>query len=201
MKPLLHRLAHATSVTPNLHVRCRLQPAAFDVGASLTLLGGTAAATGPRPADRGGAPATRSQRHCPHRAGGTVAARAHRELVLDDRDGWVDWLDDLSLDCTDVEPTLLDELHALNIATVGDAPLARQALQQRFGNTLSEALAQAVGTQPTVLPYWTPANRFDAAVEFTDLARESKVTGCRGDAMLTDLSAHLSCARRRDTGI
>ncbi len=189
---LLHRLAHATSVlSPNLHI----SPGyglLLDVGASLTLLGGTAAALDRAQQIVAGLQLRAHSVIAPTALAARWLARAHRELVLDETDGWVEWLDDLSLDCTDFEPVLLDELHALNLATVGDVRrLPARALQQRFGNPLSEALAQAVGSQPTVLPYWTPPNRFDAAVEFTDLAREQSHWMPGVMQLLTDLSAYL----------
>ena len=172
---MLHRLAHAVSVlTPNVHV----SPGyglLLDVAASLRLLGGPAATV------------TRAQQIAeslqlrlhsvvaPTALGARWLSRAHRELVLDAGQPIAEWLDDLSLDCTDLDPALLAELHALNLSTVGDVHrLPERSLQQRFGATLMAPLSQAYGGAVTVLPFWSPPKHFEDHVEFTDLAREQE---------------------------
>ena len=172
---MLHRLAHAVSVlTPNVHV----SPGyglLLDVAASLRLLGGPAATV------------TRAQQIAeslqlrlhsvvaPTALGARWLSRAHRELVLDAGQPIAEWLDDLSLDCTDLDLALLAELHALNLSTVGDVHrLPERSLQQRFGATLMAPLSQAYGGAVTVLPFWSPPKHFEDHVEFTDLAREQE---------------------------
>ena len=115
----------------------------------------------------------------PTSRGARWLAKAYRQLIVESSIS--DWLDDLSLACTDLSDELITSLRELNLHHL--AALRRLPsieLNNRFGTGLSAALDQAYGktaqsqsvVAATVLPYWQAAPAFRQYVEFLELVRE-----------------------------
>lgn len=187
---MLIRLANELGrLTPNIHLSASygLQ---LDVSASLTLFGGMQTLVARVNA---GLQAQHIRAHvvlAPSPRGARWLARAHRQLIVEE--GLADWLDDLGFDNTDLAPSLIEELQALNLHSLADLRrLSAKELNVRFGTELSLQLAQAYGEIAESLPYWQPVQRFHEKVEFLDLASEASHWMPGVEALLQQLQAFL----------
>lgn len=188
---LLERLAATLArFTPQVHLRAERASVLAEVSGSLRLFGGLealcdAVACAVEPLS--------ARHHLIAAASATAAdwlARAHRRLIASDP--IADWLTALPITATDWPPVLIDELHQLNLSTVGEVDrLPRAELARRFGPALIDSLDRAHARRDEAFAWWQPATVFRARIELLDPAREADHWRPGVEALLADLERFL----------
>ena len=168
---LQHLAGIVSTLTPNIHISDGYG-LLMEISGSLALFGGEAAIIA-RVQQLMAAETLRCHVViAPTARGARWLGRAHRELVVND--AIAEWLNELALDCTDLDSTVIAELNTLNLHTLAAVRrLPLPALNQRFGATSHRMLGEAYGDVSAPLSFWAPPRRFDTDVEFADLARET----------------------------